>query len=1030
MESARDDVHVELAMARAVVRDSTLKFSGAAGVSSSADSSRHSSISLNRVCPSADGSLAEERGRRGSRRRWRWPFAWPRGASARGHAQRASLGAGERDPEAGPRAPSQRSSASNPHADAAASSRGRRGSVWRVRRLVPQKFADEGTERAFIDDWRRRRIPRARLAVIFCLVPVLFSAGIYGVGVSRGAFTVEAAFSQSRPEVGATSAAALVACVALALGLASSARSLLRRHWQVSATLAMMIIYASSFASGRVQASATSLLVGVLFGSLLSSSVLGLHWAGVLAANGTGAALCLALALAFHAAGHRQLAWSTATSVPACFSAVLFATAAAAKDEILARVAFRKEREREAQVRSVRASYSHLASEIESFRLLVAALDVSSPVASAVALLSDTFEGLLRDGSVEHARGVATAVRHLLGTASARPQGRAPGLAWRPSGRASSGSSSRTPTRPPSSATGSASRSPRRGHRPLRRLRTLRQLRRRACGAGGEDAGERDSRGGGAGPVPRALAEALSGELADAVERAASEQWDAFDGIQLERAARGRPLEILATELARRAGLLEPIQADLANFRAFAAAIEAEYRAVPYHSSSHAADVVQAMHFLVAAVIHDVCHCGRNNHFEIATQSEVALLYNDQSVLENHSLARAFALLRDPAMDFLTGISRERRADFRRTVVAAVLATDMAHHFAKLSEFKVDACPPPPLEPTPPPSAPQSRVIALALEEGERRQQGQEGPGAGAKAEGVPRQLSYGAATALALAAAAAGEPDRCPAPLLRRRPAPLHLDGPQGDPPSRPRPAPRPWPARRPRPFRAQVADISNAGRPYYQHTEWSGRVTEEFFQQGDEERRLGLPVSPFCDRAACVPSTATAGFVSFLAAPLFAAWASRFPAAQPLVDHAASNLAHWRRETRPAAAPRARLAARPAPAPPPARPPRAPGAGAGAGRRLLADPRPRRRRRAGGVAEPPAGRPRGRRDSGAGLAVALARAGSPRGPGGAAGQRAVSAVAGLAESVVHALEQRRRRRSAAGAGAEGNHLLTPEEA
>eukprot|EP00741_Cyanophora_paradoxa_P011567 tig00020562_g11175.t1 len=34
---------------------------------------------------------------------------------------------------------------------------------------------------------------------------------------------------------------------------------------------------------------------------------------------------------------------------------------------------------------------------------------------------------------------------------------------------------------------------------------------------------------------------------------------------------------------------------------------------------------------LVAAAVHDLGHTGRNNGFEIATQSELALLYNDQS---------------------------------------------------------------------------------------------------------------------------------------------------------------------------------------------------------------------------------------------------------------------------------------------------------------------------------------------------------------------------------------------------------------
>ena len=45
---------------------------------------------------------------------------------------------------------------------------------------------------------------------------------------------------------------------------------------------------------------------------------------------------------------------------------------------------------------------------------------------------------------------------------------------------------------------------------------------------------------------------------------------------------------------------------------------------------------------LVAAAVHDVDHPGRSNQFLIETSDNLALLYNDNSVLENHHLAVAF----------------------------------------------------------------------------------------------------------------------------------------------------------------------------------------------------------------------------------------------------------------------------------------------------------------------------------------------------------------------------------------------------
>lgn len=43
-----------------------------------------------------------------------------------------------------------------------------------------------------------------------------------------------------------------------------------------------------------------------------------------------------------------------------------------------------------------------------------------------------------------------------------------------------------------------------------------------------------------------------------------------------------------------------------------------------------------------------------------------------------------------------------------------------------------------------------------------------------------------------------------------------------------------------------------------------------EEFFAQGDEEVKLGLPVSPLGDRAKVIPSSSQQGFIEVIVAPL----------------------------------------------------------------------------------------------------------------------------------------------------------------
>ena len=45
-------------------------------------------------------------------------------------------------------------------------------------------------------------------------------------------------------------------------------------------------------------------------------------------------------------------------------------------------------------------------------------------------------------------------------------------------------------------------------------------------------------------------------------------------------------------------------------------------------------------------------------------------------------------------------------------------------------------------------------------------------------------------------------------------------------------------------------MADISHPGKPWPLHLQWSHRIAEEYYKQGDQERKQGLPLSPLCDR------------------------------------------------------------------------------------------------------------------------------------------------------------------------------------
>ncbi|CAF1346234.1 unnamed protein product [Rotaria sordida] len=119
----------------------------------------------------------------------------------------------------------------------------------------------------------------------------------------------------------------------------------------------------------------------------------------------------------------------------------------------------------------------------------------------------------------------------------------------------------------------------------------------------------------------------------------------------------------------------------------------------PYHNDYHGADVLQTTHcfltksnllhvftqleitaLLFAAIIHDFEHPGLNNNYLVRTKSDLALIYNDFSVLENHHSSSIFKLLRDKNLNIWLNMNSDEYRIFRSLVISLVLATDMANH--------------------------------------------------------------------------------------------------------------------------------------------------------------------------------------------------------------------------------------------------------------------------------------------------------------------------------------------------------------
>jgi hypothetical protein len=149
---------------------------------------------------------------------------------------------------------------------------------------------------------------------------------------------------------------------------------------------------------------------------------------------------------------------------------------------------------------------------------------------------------------------------------------------------------------------------------------------------------------------------------------------------------------------------------DVTKFAAYILAVQDSYNNNPFHNFRHCVCVTHfacmlskpmgareklglLQHFAVifSAVVHDIDHPGNTNAFEVNSQSHRALIYNDQSVLENHHCSTAFRLFDREPLNFLGGLPEVDRRIFRKITVASILATDMSLHFNLTEEFNVKA---------------------------------------------------------------------------------------------------------------------------------------------------------------------------------------------------------------------------------------------------------------------------------------------------------------------------------------------------
>uniref|UniRef100_A0A915Q0W1 Phosphodiesterase n=1 Tax=Setaria digitata TaxID=48799 RepID=A0A915Q0W1_9BILA len=306
-------------------------------------------------------------------------------------------------------------------------------------------------------------------------------------------------------------------------------------------------------------------------------------------------------------------------------------------------------------------------------------------------------------------------------------------------------------------------------------------------------------------------------------------QWN-FDVLYLERISDNHALSQLGIKIFERWKVHETLKCSMDLITRWFAAIEAHYHAVnPYHNATHAADVLQATSFfldsptvahyvqethataaLIAAAVHDLDHPGRGNAFLINTQQPLALLYNDQSVLENHHIALAFQLTLQTTnnINIFAALTREEFATLRQATVEMVLATDMSRHFEYLTKFQ--------------------QVVSNLKENDENT-----------------NNVSLTICRML------------------------------------------------------IKCADIGNPTREWSLCEKWAMRIVEEYFDQTNEEREKGLPLTmELFDRNVCNVPLTQCGFIDMFAREAFTSW-TQFSNIPNLLTQLEVNYEKWRQQT-----------------------------------------------------------------------------------------------------------------------------------
>ncbi len=306
-----------------------------------------------------------------------------------------------------------------------------------------------------------------------------------------------------------------------------------------------------------------------------------------------------------------------------------------------------------------------------------------------------------------------------------------------------------------------------------------------------------------------------------------------------EKVGRDNILPVTTTYVFASLGLFSII--DYTKFEPFIFRVASGYhRQNPYHTDLHAADMVQSLlvysiygslqkvldfndldliSLFISAAIHDFGHPGYTNNFLINTKHELAIKYNDQSVLENYHVSEGFNIIfKKKGCNIFESLSSDDYKICRKRIIQCVLATDMTLHNKEFQFLK-------------------SKSQTYNIKNGENVEK---------IFENIDPVTSFN----------------------LKQEFLNVLIHS----------------------------ADVSNPSKPLDIYKQWAKRCVDEFFKQGDMEKRLGMTVSFNCDRDTVSLPQSQVGFIDAIVFPLFSVICEFFPNLNFTLENLGKNLAYYK--------------------------------------------------------------------------------------------------------------------------------------